>query len=141
MDYQKFSIFYKKAKKIDLDMLDSIDEIQHYNPVYNRFFEMDETNYNRIALNHKYHIHDLKTVVDDNDTKVEKDIFVKFSPRLDPLNYLRGKYDLESPIVKTLPKLGSTTETCLHKVLDVNNSSYVDGFFCYLTSMMKDTHD
>jgi hypothetical protein len=141
MDYQKFSIFYKKAKKIDLDMLDSIDEIQHYNPVYSRFFEMDETNYNRIALNHKYHIHDLKTVVDDNDTKVEKDIFVKFSPLLDPLNYLRGKYDLESPIFKTLPKLGSTTETCLHKVLDVNNSSYVDGFFCYLTSMMKDTHD
>jgi hypothetical protein len=140
MEHQKFSIFYKKAKKIDLEMLESVGEIQNYNPIYSRFFEMDETNYNRIALNHKYHIHDLKTVVDDNDTKVEKEIFVKFSPLLDPLNYLRGKYDLESPIFKTLPKLGSTTETCLPKVLDVNNSSYVDGFFSYLTSMLKDTH-
>jgi len=140
MEHQKFSIFYKKAKKIDLEMLESVGEIQNYNPIYSRFFEMDETNYNRIALNHKYHIHDLKTVVDDNDTKVEKEIFVKFSPLLDPLNYLRGKYDLESPIFKTLPKLGSTTETCLPKVLDVNNSSYVDSFFSYLTSMLKDTH-
>jgi hypothetical protein len=135
----KFSIFYKKAKKINLEML-NISEIQNYNPVYSRFFEMDESNYNRIALNHKYHIHDLKTVTDNEDKMVEKDIFVKFSPLLDPLNYLRGKYDLENSVFKTLPKLGSTTETCLPKVLDVNNSSYVDGFFSYLTSMMKDTH-
>ena len=135
----KFSIFYKKAKKNNLEMLD-IGEIQNYNPVYSRFFEMDETNYNRIALNHKYHIHDLKTVTDNEDKLVEKDIFVKFSPLLDPLNYLRGKYDLEKSVFKTLPKLGSTVETCLPKVLDVNNSSYVDGFFSYLTSMMKDTH-
>ena len=138
METPQFSIFYKKAKKIDLEMLDSVGEIQHYNPIYSRFFEMDETNYNRIALNHKYHIHDLKTVVDDNDKKVEKDIFIKFSPLLDPLNYLRGKYDLEDSAFKTLPKLG--TNTCLPKVLDVNNSSYVDGFFSYLTSMMKDMH-
>ena len=137
----KFSIFYKKAKKINLEMLDSVSEIQHYNPVYSRFFEMDETNYNRIALNHKYHIYDLKTVTDENDTKVEKDIFVKFSPLLDPLNYLRGKYDLETPVFKTLPKLDLTNESCLPKVLDVNNSSYVDGFFSYLTSMMKETHE
>jgi hypothetical protein len=135
----KFSIFYKKAKKNNLEMLD-VSEIQNYNPVYSRFFEMDETNYNRIALNHKYHIHDLKTVTDNDDKMVEKDIFVKFSPLLDPLNYLRGKYDLEKSVFKTLPKLGSTVETCLPKVLDVNNSSYVDGFFSYLTSMMKDTH-
>lgn len=136
---QKFNIFYKKAKKNNLEMLD-ISEIQNYNPVYSRFFEMDETNYNRIALNHKYHIHDLKTVTDNEDNLVEKDIFVKYSPLLDPLNYLRGKYDLESSVFKTLPKLNSTKESCLPKVLDVNNSSYVDGFFSYLTSMLKDTH-
>lgn len=136
----KFSIFYKKAKKNNLEMLD-ISEIQNYNPIYSRFFEMDESNYNRIALNHKYHIYDLKTVIDNEDNLVEKDIFVKFSPLLDPLNYLRGKYDLESSIFKTLPKLNSTKESSLPKVLDVNNSSYVDGFFSYLTTMMKDTHN
>ena len=122
-------------------MLDSVREIQSYTPIYSRFFEMDETNYNRIALNHRYHIHDLKTVYDNDDQLVEKDIFVKFSPLLDPLNYLRGKYDLETPLFKSLPKLNSTAETCMAKVLDVNNSSYVDSFFCYLNSMMKDTHN
>jgi hypothetical protein len=136
-----FSIYYKKTKKIDLEMLDSVREIQSYTPIYSRFFEMDETNYNRIALNHRYHIHDLKTVYDNDDQLVEKDIFVKFSPLLDPLNYLRGKYDLETPLFKSLPKLNSTAETCMAKVLDVNNSSYVDSFFCYLNSMMKDTHN
>ena len=136
-----FSIYYKKTKKIDLEMLDSVSEIQSYNPIYSRFFEMDETNYNRIALNHRYHIHDLKTVYDNDDQLVEKDVFVKFSPLLDPLNYLRGKYDLETPLFKSLPKLNSTAETCMAKVLDVNNSSYVDSFFCYLNSMMKDTHN
>jgi hypothetical protein len=137
----KFNIYYKKAKKHNLEMLESISEIQNYNPIYSRFFEMDETNYNRIALNHKYHIYDLKSVVDDKDAVVEKDIFIKFSPLLDPLNYLRGKYDLETSVFKTLPKLNSTAETCLPKVLDVNNSSYVDGFFSYLTSMMKETYE
>ena len=136
-----FSIYYKKAKKHNLEMLESISEIQNYNPIYSRFFEMDETNYNRIALNHKYQICDLKSVVDDKDAVVEKDIFIKFSPLLDPLNYLRGKYDLETSVFKTLPKLDSTAETCLPKVLDINNSSYVDGFFSYLTSMMKETYE
>ena len=146
----KFSINYKKVKKIDLEKMgiqheDSaykpfdINDIQSYNPVYSRFFDMDETNYNKITLNHKYQIYDLKTVYDGNSF-LSKDIFVKFSPLLDPLNYLRGKYDLESSISKTLPKLDSTLDTCLPKILDINNSSYVDGLFTYLTSMMKDTH-
>ena len=146
----KFSINYKKVKKIDLEKMgiqheDSaykpfdINDIQSYNPVYSRFFDMDETNYNKITLNHKYQIYDLKTVYDGNSF-LSKDIFVKFSPLLDPLNYLRGKYDLEASISHTLPKLDSTLDTCLPKVLDINNSSYVDGLFTYLTSMMKDTH-
>ncbi len=140
MESSKFNIYYKKAKKNNLDILESVCEIQHYNPIYSRFFEMDETNYNRITLNHKYHIYDLNTVYDGEEL-ISKEIFVKYSPLLDPLNFLRGKYDLENSIFKTLPKLGSTEETCMSKVLDVNNSSYVDGFFCYLTSMLREKHN
>lgn len=146
----KFSINYKKVKKIDLEKMGiqhedavykpfNINDIQSYNPVYSRFFDMDETNYNKITLNQKYQIYDLKTVHDGNSF-LSKDIFVKFSPLLDPLNYLRGKYDLEASVSRTLPKLDSTVDVCLPKVLDINNSSYVDGLFTYLTSMMKDTH-
>ena len=117
----KFSINYKKTKKCDLDKMAlqhedktynafDISELQSYNPIYSRFFDMDETNYNRISLNHKYHIHDLETVY-DGTSFIQKNVFVKFSPILDPLNYLRGKYDLDTAITRTLPKLDSTTDT------------------------------
>ena len=144
----KFSINYRKTKKLNLEKVASTDgetythfditSMQSYTPLYNRFFEMDETNYNKITLNNTYQIRDLSTVY-KNDEIVEKNIFVKFSPLIDPLNFLRGKYNLETEITRTLPSIKST-ETIMPKLLDVNNSAYVDGFFSYLTSMLKDTH-
>ena len=146
----KFSINYRKTKKLNLEKAASTDacevaynpfditSMQSYTPLYNRFFEMDETNYNKITLNNTYQIRDLSTVY-KNDEIVEKNIFVKFSPLIDPLNFLRGKYNLETEITRTLPTIKST-ETIMPKLLDVNNSAYVDGFFSYLTSMLKDTH-
>jgi hypothetical protein len=138
----KFSIHYKKAKKIDLDKFAGIAKMQSYIPIYKRFFDMDDSNYNKICLNNKYQICDLNTVYDctNNNAVVEKPIFVKFSPLLDPLNFLRGKYNLESPITRALPQLNTTAESCLPKLLDTNNTAYVDGFFSYLTSMVKETH-
>jgi len=147
-----FSINYKKVKKFDLESAKhessqdndynpfEIRDLQSYLPTYTRFFEMDDKNYNKIALNHRYQVHDLKTVYDtaaSSDLLIEKPIFVKYSPVLDPLHFLRGKYNLETEITRTLPKFN---ETCLSKLMDVNNASYVDGFFSYLTSMMKETH-
>jgi hypothetical protein len=136
----KFSINYKKAKKVDLDKSFDIEGLQTYLPIYSRFFDMDSTNYNRVALNHACQVRDISSVYDAQGDVLDKPIFVKFSPLLDPLNFLRGKYNLESPLVRSLPQLDSTGEQCMPKLLDTNNTSYVDGFFCYLTSMMKDTH-
>ena len=46
-----------------------------------------------------------------------------------------GKYEnTEKSIIETLPKLNNND--CLEKVLDKNNSAYVDGFFSYLTSQL-----
>ena len=51
-----------------------------------------------------------------------------------------GKYGSLSEDVKTsLPKLQDNT--CHAKVLDPNNSAYVDGFFTYLTSNLLHTHN
>jgi len=150
----KFQIGYRKLKKLDLgkmetqhDSVDSdvdynpyrISNIQAYNPIYNRFFQMDETNYNMITLNNKYLAHDLKTVYSENG-KIEKNIHIKFSPLLNPIHFLIGKYDLNSSVYKTLPKYDSDVNTCLAKNLDENNSSYTDAFFSYLSSMLSDTH-
>ena len=117
-----------------------ISGLQSYNPLYNLFFNMDSANCQKITLNHKYIATSLETVVDGKNAPRDASIFVKSSPLLDPLHFLRGKYDLEKPIMRQLPMLDSTPETCFPKLLDPNNSAYVDGFFSYLTSMMYENH-
>ena len=117
-----------------------ISGLQSYNPLYNLFFNMDSANCQKITLNHKYIATSLETVVDGKNAPRDASIFVKSSPLLDPLHFLRGKYDLEKPIMRQLPTLDSTPETCFPKLLDPNNSAYVDGFFSYLTSMMYENH-
>jgi hypothetical protein len=150
----KFQIGYKKLKKLDLSKMETqydltdpdvdynpfrISDLQAYNPIYNRFFQMDETNYNLITLNNQYLAHDLKTVYSENG-KIEKNIHIKFSPLLNPIHFLIGKYDLNNTLYKTLPKYNSDATVCLAKILDMNNSSYTDAFFSYLSSMLLETH-
>ena len=69
---------------------------QNYIPIYQRFFSLNETNYNNINLNHKWYISSIDKTCDDNNifscklknietqkTK-NKNIFVKMAPLLDP---------------------------------------------------------
>ena len=70
----------------------------------------------------------------------ERAIFIKFSPLLDPIKYLSGKYDITDSTLMELPQYGSTKSTCHPKVLDCNNSAYVDGFFTYLSSQVMNAH-
>ena len=117
-----------------------ITGLQSYNPLYNLFFNMDSTNCQKITLNHKNIVTSLETVMEGAKTTEPAKIFVKSSPLLDPLHFLRGKYDLENPLLRQLPALDSTKDACFPKILDANNSAYVDGFFSYLTSMMHENH-
>ena len=74
-----FQINFCKRKEIDLDELEkqyipnkidedneykpfSISKFQNYNPIYNQYFDMDDTNYNRISLNSKYQFKNLQEV-------------------------------------------------------------------------------
>ena len=150
----RFQIGYKKIKKLDLSKMEEqyledttvdynpfkITKLQSYNPIYNRFFQMDNDNYNMITLNGRLLAHDLKTVYSENGKMEDKKIHIKFSPLLNPIHFLTGKYDLENEIYRTLPKFDSDTVKCYPKLIDVNNSSYTDAFFSYLSSMMNDTH-
>jgi hypothetical protein len=129
-----------------------ITALQSYNPLYNLFFNMDSTNCQKITLNHKNIVTSLETIIEGGaaqegvkstegiKAQEAAKIFVKSSPLLDPLHFLRGKYDLENPLIRQLPTLDSTKDTCFPKILDANNSAYVDGFFSYLTSMMHENH-
>jgi hypothetical protein len=137
-----FDVFYYKPKnKNFIENLGEIEAPQNYIPLYKTFFELNETNYNKISFNHKYHIVNKDKVYEMNGAKIiPRDIFIKYSPVIDPIKYMIGKYDINDPKLRKLPTYNSTNTECLDKVLDSNNSSYIDGFFTYLTSQLLHHH-
>lgn len=116
-----------------------IENIQSYNPTYGLFFNLTDETYNRLSLNHKYHIDDLLHVTNyETREPVEKNIHIKYAPLIDPLKYMIGKYVANGDSIYVLPSLGCADSH--PKFLDVNNSSYVDNFFSFLCSKMLHTH-
>ena len=66
-----------------------VSQCQNYIPLYEKFFTINETNYNSIHLNNKYSLHSIKSKETDNifngvvlnqtnSNKEKKDIFFKF---------------------------------------------------------------
>ena len=54
-----FNIYYKKNDNTELFKLleeNNLVDIQNYIPIYNRFFELNETNYKNVNLNQPYNI-------------------------------------------------------------------------------------
>tara|TARA_B100000900_G_scaffold407138_1_gene419325 strand:+ start:1856 stop:3634 length:1779 start_codon:yes stop_codon:yes gene_type:complete len=129
---------------INMDMTE-LENIQNYIPIYNKFFNLSDTNYNSINLNNKYSLHSLDTklsyskfegsVVDSCNNKTSRNIFFKYSPLIDATKYMIGKYDLSYNIL-ILPKFINNDEKMHNRLLDYNNSAYVDGFFSYLSSFL-----
>jgi hypothetical protein len=156
-------INYKKEKSIDVDYLANafipiniihtsnnptnitynpfhLCDIQNYNPIYSRFFELTENNYNKVTLNQKYGIRETQLIERDTGEVKETAIFFKFAPLLDPIRYMIGKYDLTDPTLKVLPSI-ITSITCFPKIADPNNVSYIDAFFSYLGSQLLHNHN
>jgi hypothetical protein len=128
-----------------------IDEPQTYVPIYDRFFKCTESNAPTITLNNKllltdfvsrdsYNVYQGKAV-DSAGATQEISTFIKFSPLIDPIKYMTGRYSDDIP-GNVFPKFGDTVATFEghKKMLDVNNVSYVDGFFAYLTSGLLHGH-
>ena len=145
----KFQLNYYKPKRILLESLakqaEAAEEsyppydmvsFQSYHPLYKLFFELNASNYDSVAFNHRYHVVDLKTVWDSVESeKVSREMFVKFAPLLDPVRYLIGRY--KSQPVLDLPTLEGT---CHEKLSTPHNASYIDNFFCYLSNQLLHTH-
>lgn len=118
-----------------------ISKIQLYNPINKLFFEMKESMADRVGLNHPFHMADLEHVFDVSNQKVvEKPVFIKYSPLLDPVRYMIGKYESNRHLLNELPTIGSTELTCIPKIASYNNASYIDCFFSYLTSSLLHHH-
>jgi len=127
----------------------SFSSPQNYIPIFNKFFSLTPNNFNSINLNNKFYIYDINNSDEhhrniyncfvkslDNDKILEKEVFFKFAPLIDPFKFLIGKYNIADESLYTLPKLNNVISNVHPKLLDENNSSYVDSFFSYLSSKL-----
>ena len=151
-----FNVNYQKRKNQELFLtLENkntlfLSKTQNYIPVYDRFFTLTESNYKNVNLNHTWYLTSVKEKLYDEDNsyvgniknvntqKVKsKPLFFKYAPLLDPYKYLLGKYDITNSNLFNLPSHQETQDHTVHpKILDVNNSAYVDGMFLYLSSFL-----
>jgi len=153
----KFLLEYKKIGEIDLEVLERqytdsnpqdegkyapfhIEGLQSYNPLYNDMFELNSENFDTITLNQKYQFLDLDKVLDsESDVIISKESFIKFSPLLDPVRYLIGKYQKKDDTI-SITELPSIQKTVHPKLNSIHNASYVDNFFCFLSSQVLNRH-
>jgi len=154
------SIHYQKRKNTDLFKCFEernalfLSKTQNYIPIYTRFFNLNETNYNNINLNNKWYISHINPKekeginnvfnckiknIENNKVK-EKAVFFKLAPLLDPYKYMIGKYNIANANLFNLPKINSTEEDCNAKCIDLNNAAYVDGLFLFLSSQLRHTY-
>ena len=140
---------YKKINNNNLfidfrkEELLNIEESQNYIPLYDKFFKLNENNFNSINLNNQNSLVNIIEKINENKYKAKiktgeqeitnKNVFFKFSPLLDPFKYLAGKYEVNENLFN-LPKFGSNNGHS--KVFRYNNTAYVDSFFTYLTSQL-----
>jgi hypothetical protein len=158
------SVNYQKRKNVNLfnkfqtNKVINLSSVQNYIPIYDRFFSLNSTNFNSINLNHKWHLSDikdhknnniedervfyckLKNINEDEDLTNSQKVFFKMAPLLDPYKYLVGKYNHNDNNLFNLPSFDNSIK--IHpKIADSNNSSYIDGFFSYLTSKTLHEHN
>ena len=115
----KMDFTYKKDdnrklfKSLEENPAFGILEPQNYIPLYNSYFSLTKSNYNAIMLNHKWKLHEVLAEEDTNiykcqikdtaEKKEKRKVFLKFSPLLDPIKYLLGKYDTTDTTLLNLP--------------------------------------
>jgi len=149
------TINYQKRKNLELFRKFEqpntlfLSKTQNYIPIYNRFFLLNDTNYNNINFNNKWYITNISenthnenmficNIKNITTNKVKKcDVFFKIAPLLDPYKYMIGKYELNEKLFN-LPNFEN--KNCLPKVNDPNNAAYVDSLFLFLTSQLKTEH-
>lgn len=159
----------------------NLESMQNYIPIYEQFFNLNNTNFNSINLNNKYKLQSITekldyskfngTIIDSCDNVITKKIFFKYSPLLDPIKYMIGKFEVSYNILN-LPtfkenhkneenetnemtdktdangangetdKTDANKDNSVHKkILDSNNSAYIDGFFSFLSSLLLNNYN
>ena len=145
------NVSYTKNKNLDIlkdlesNEFTDILNVQRYIPIYNRFFELNNTNYNNVMFEQNYYLSKfikkenleantyLVNVVDKNEDLKKTKMFCKFSPLIDPVKYMMGKY--ENNNINTMPNYENNTDVH-EKLLNENNCAYIDGLFTFFSSKL-----
>ncbi len=143
--------------------------IKHYIPLYQLYFSLNLSNYNSISLNHKYVLDHLHVDVDkegdlldshliernkfhatlrpscaSSTERIKKEIFLKFSPLIDPVKYMINKYkSFDKETLLSIPSLDMAHKEEYKNLIsyETNNTPYTDGFFTFLSSVLLNEHN
>jgi len=156
---EEFAFSYSKpdrgalfASAEDISGLELYEQ-QSFSPIYTKFFVMNETNWDATAFNQPLQVcsfvsnKDRHRVVGNvrnaSGNASPKDMFLKYTPLIDPIKYMTDKYGCESDEVKqkALLQLPDLNDNGVDIVRDSNNIPYVDAFFSYLTAQMLHHHN
>ena len=142
-----FSYCKRKNQKLFTSLENyELSKLQNFIPVYKKFFSLNESNFNNINLDQKYNLEDITEKQTENkytckiinkNNIIKKTSFFKFSPLLDPIKFMIGKYDMSKNLFE-LPKFNNNS---FKKITDPDNAAYVDGFFSYLTSKLLNSYN
>ena len=78
------------------------------------------------------------------EEKIERNIFLKFSPLIDPVKYMINKYkDIDPSILRSIPDYANIDNENYKNLIsyESNNTPYTDGFFTYLSSILLNEHN
>ena len=136
------SLLFKNLE--DVKLL-NVEKIQNYIPVYKKFFDLNENNYDNINLNNYYSLKNITTkktdniydgiIINEKSIEYKKEVFFKFSPIIDPIKFITNSYDLSHSDLLNLPQY-NIEDSISENMYSYNNSAYVDSFFYYLTSQL-----
>ena len=113
--------------------------IQNYIPLYRKIFDISNSNINNINLKKKYHLNNIdlsNNYFIHNNKKIY--FFIKYSPIINPIKYVMGDYKINNLYLPKLNILENNKEFLNYnkKINNENNSSYIDSFFNFLSSVL-----
>jgi hypothetical protein len=116
----------------------AIEHQQAYNPIYSSLFECEkepDNNLQLISFKQKYNFVNMNTIEElETNQYINKPVFIKFAPLLDPIKYMIGKYEKYGN--ESIPHMPKYNQSTFAKIDNIHNSSYVDCFFSYLSSRL-----
>ena len=153
--------FYKKLGSSMKEVLD-ISDMQTYMPAMSLFFHIHNTrnSHKCITFDNRYIIKELKEEMkkdDDEDYKITSngsykavvwdsknnkdlnmEVFCKICPILDSVSYMQGNYNVRQHRNHLLPS--NYNHNTFNKINCLDNSAYIDAFFCYIGSYLREKH-